>query len=1099
MINKYLFFVIFFGLSLTVSAQTAFDSRISKPKKPYSGTPIGNAQTISGKNSQAKPIRGDFPLKLSFSKQFINFDLEWDETGQCATSITPKTRMTLETNTPSLGGEPFLTPVLIQLESIKKLLQITVPDQELILVKSQKDALGFTHLKFKQILNGIVVVGGELIVHVRENAIESITNRLYPTPLLSSITFQNIDPIIQNIMKDIPYEKLDDLGNTLLNDKRITNEKIIFHLNKNPKNEQYCYRIQYRPNLLDWWEIIANAGTGEIMSKTYKTCSIDGPKTANANDLNSVSRNINTYQVGSNYFLLDASRAMFNASSSVMPNKAVGAIWTLNANFTSGTSLFNSTTTNNSWTSKTAVSAHFNASVAYEYYRTVHNRNSISGTGGNVTSIINVTEKGGAAMDNAYWNGEMMFYGNGQSAFTPLAGALDVAGHEMTHGVVQNTANLEYDGQSGAINESMADIFGSLMDRDDWQIGEDVTKKSYIPSGALRDLSDPHNGRTSLSQSGYQPKIMTEYYTGTQDNNGVHINSGIPNYAYFLIANSITKDKAEKIYYRALSVYLTSQSQFIDLRKAIIKSAEDLFGNGSTEANAGVTAFNTVGIFGYNGTGGGGSTGNGNGEVILSVNPGTEGIISFDTDASTSGTLYTCNTSGTGFVSKSQADIKYRCSVTDDGKKAYFVLTDDDRIKSINLTGSVNESYVSAVGDAFDNVSISKDGKRLAGISTEIDSSIYVYDFNQQLWKQFILYNPTFSDGVESGGVLFADGIEWDYSGQYIVYDAKNIINSTFGTDITWWDIGIIKVWDNASNTWGDGSIQKLFNQLNDNINIGNPTFAKNTGNIIAFDVIDTDDDTYYIYGKNTVTGKSDEITTNTQIGSPNYSNKDDKLIYDAQSTGGIDVIAVIGLGADKITSSGSATVLISDAKWGTWYAQGNRSLLSSAKDILSFGFPYITPAPVAQVSGTIITIDVAMGNDITDMFPTFVLSSKAEVTVSGVLQTSGVSRKNFTSLVNYSVKAEDGSTKNYTVRVNLVSGIRKTELNGIQIYPNPSHQTITIDAAVKSYEIVDLTGRKVLDGNGNSVDISSLSKGIYSVSVELFSGSMARMKFVRD
>ena len=101
------------------------------------------------------------------------------------------------------------------------------------------------------------------------------------------------------------------------------------------------------------------------------------------------------------------------------------------------------------WSNKTAVSAHYNSSVAYEYYRTTHNRNSINGTGGNVVSIINVNNKNGTKMDNAYWNGEMMFYGNGNSAFLPLAGSLDVAGHEMTHGVVQNTANLEYQGQSG--------------------------------------------------------------------------------------------------------------------------------------------------------------------------------------------------------------------------------------------------------------------------------------------------------------------------------------------------------------------------------------------------------------------------------------------------------------------------------------------------------------------------------------------------------------------------------------------------------------------------------------------------------------------------
>ena len=94
-------------------------------------------------------------------------------------------------------------------------------------------------------------------------------------------------------------------------------------------------------------------------------------------------------------------------------------------------------------------------------------------------------------MDNAFWNGEFMGYGNGNQGFKPLAGALDVAGHEMTHGVIENTARLEYRNQSGALNESFADIFATLIDRDDWTLGEDVVKSNVFPSGALRSLENP--------------------------------------------------------------------------------------------------------------------------------------------------------------------------------------------------------------------------------------------------------------------------------------------------------------------------------------------------------------------------------------------------------------------------------------------------------------------------------------------------------------------------------------------------------------------------------------------------------------------------------
>jgi Zinc metalloprotease (elastase) len=107
-----------------------------------------------------------------------------------------------------------------------------------------------------------------------------------------------------------------------------------------------------------------------------------------------------------------------------------------------------------------------------------------------------------------------------------------VAAHEMSHGVVQNTANLNYQGESGAINESFADVFGSMVDRDDWLIGEDVVNRSVFTSGALRSLMDPNNGGTRLGDNGYQPKSVSEQYFGSENNGGVHINSGIPNHAF---------------------------------------------------------------------------------------------------------------------------------------------------------------------------------------------------------------------------------------------------------------------------------------------------------------------------------------------------------------------------------------------------------------------------------------------------------------------------------------------------------------------------------------------------------------------------------------
>ena len=122
-----------------------------------------------------------------------------------------------------------------------------------------------------------------------------------------------------------------------------------------------------------------------------------------------------------------------------------------------------------------------NRAKAYLYFSNLHSRNSINGAGGNIISLVNVSDEAGQSMGNAFWNGQAMFYGNGDAAFTPLAAGLDVAGHEMSHGVVQSTANLAYQGESGAMNEAFADIFGSMIDRDDWKVGEDIANPSVFP------------------------------------------------------------------------------------------------------------------------------------------------------------------------------------------------------------------------------------------------------------------------------------------------------------------------------------------------------------------------------------------------------------------------------------------------------------------------------------------------------------------------------------------------------------------------------------------------------------------------------------------
>lgn len=213
----------------------------------------------------------------------------------------------------------------------------------------------------------------------------------------------------------------------------------------------------------------------------------------------------------------------------------------------------------------------------------------------------------GDGYNNAFWNGRQMTYGDGDGQFMiSLSAGLDVAAHEMTHGVTTHTAGLKYRNESGALNEAFSDIFGALVNEDSWEIGEDIMAPEAKASGrtALRSMSNPNKFPVNAAYtpygngSGVYPKHMDEFYhlPLNLDNGGVHVNSSIINHAAFLTGEQIGKDKLGQIYYRALTIYLTPDSNFSDARQAIIQSAIDIYGENSTEAQAAENSLNQVGI-----------------------------------------------------------------------------------------------------------------------------------------------------------------------------------------------------------------------------------------------------------------------------------------------------------------------------------------------------------------------------------------------------------------------------------------------------------------------------------------------------------------------
>jgi len=244
----------------------------------------------------------------------------------------------------------------------------------------------------------------------------------------------------------------------------------------------------------------------------------------------------------------------------------------------------------------TVSDAYDNSGFTYDFYDTVLGRNSIDGRGMRLDSFVHFDRN----FNNAFWDGGEMTYGDGDGRlFTGFAKALDVVAHELTHGVTQYTVppeGLDYVDQSGALNESISDVFGSVVKQ--WHLKQNVTAADWLVGEgimgagvgkALRSMKEP--GNTSVTWSGDdQPSTMDGYVEGGD----VHTNSGIPNHAFYLAAVALggnSWDKAAKIWYAALPM-LKHDSKFAEAAAATGAAAYNLFG--SAEQNAVTNAWKEV-------------------------------------------------------------------------------------------------------------------------------------------------------------------------------------------------------------------------------------------------------------------------------------------------------------------------------------------------------------------------------------------------------------------------------------------------------------------------------------------------------------------------
>jgi thermolysin len=468
--------------------------------------------------------------------------------------------------------------------------------RDLQVVRVRIDELSMAHTRLQQTFRGVPVWGAEAVVHLGSDGVRrSITSSLQPA----------IDAELDTIPKVSAAQAVKIAKFGLCEDCWTAEPEVNLWVIHHGERDRLAYRVELEridgTNETSMPVVMIDAHTGEELFR------YDNLQTASAATLYSGTVTINTTAYNSTYYLEDTTRKVGTFS------------------YNNGTSsVYRVTDTDNVWAASAATDAHYGAQSVYDYYLNVHSRNGINGSGGpgqygsvanSATKLISSVVKYSTNYNNAFWNGAQMTYGDGDgSTFSPLV-TMDIAGHEMTHGVTENEAGLVYSNESGALNESMSDVFGAMVERavsgesaNTWKIGEQCYTPANGTGDALRYMNNPHSASNSGYTSDDDPDHYNERYTGTADNGGVHINSGIANYAFYLTAKGgthhyssiavtgIGADNAAKIWYRALTTYMTSSTNFAGARTATMNAATDLFGANSAQYIAVGTAWAACGI-----------------------------------------------------------------------------------------------------------------------------------------------------------------------------------------------------------------------------------------------------------------------------------------------------------------------------------------------------------------------------------------------------------------------------------------------------------------------------------------------------------------------
>lgn len=449
-----------------------------------------------------------------------------------------------------------------------------------------EDDKGWKHIRKQLYYNGILVEGMVYMTHFENNVLKCANGKIIKG---------EFGPGKSAIFKDEAIKRAIALFDSKQfvwdqdQNRYPTAELIYVPINNELK---LCYKIDiYSLQPLSREYVYISAQTGEVLKRISRIHDTDEIGTAVTRYNGNVE--ITTNSDGGAYILQESGRG--------------NGITTFNLN--NGTNYYSAShfsDDDNVWdvvNDQAAYDAHFGSEKTYDYYFSKFGRNSIDDNGFAINSYVHY----GNNYSNAFWDGERMTYGDGDGVSQMPYTSLDIVGHEITHGLTTFTANLEYSYESGALNESFSDIFGIAID-----FYANASAANYLMGEQTRTNGTPIRSMEDPNSFGYPDTYQGNYWsTGSYDNGGVHINSSVQNYWFYLLCeggngvndsgnnyrvNAIGMEAAEAIAYRTLTVYLTQYSNFDEARFYSIQSALDLYGNCSAEVIEVTNAWHAVGV-----------------------------------------------------------------------------------------------------------------------------------------------------------------------------------------------------------------------------------------------------------------------------------------------------------------------------------------------------------------------------------------------------------------------------------------------------------------------------------------------------------------------